>query len=530
MKNLKLTIFLLVLSLSVFAQKDPILFTVNEEPVKVSEFKRVYEKNLDLVNEEAKDIDKNLDLYINYKLKVKEAYDLKLDTSKTYKRELRKYKQQLIEPYLQDEEFKKKQVRDAYDRTKEEVRASHILVLFPKKQKVDTIAMIAKLEDIRNRSLKGESFEKLAKEFSEDPSAKQNGGDLGYFSAFRMVFPFEETAYTTAVGDISKPFKTRFGYHILKVTDKRLSKGEFEAAHILIKGTTDVSKAKIDEAYAKIKGGTSFEDIAKKVSEDKGSATVGGKLRRFGSGTMVVPFENALLSLKNEGDYSKPFKTKFGWHIVKLLKRYPIGSFEDMKAGLTKKIMTGKRGGLSKKAVIDRLKNDYNIQTNQDILNTILETKKVQDYSEELVSINEKKIAVEEFQKYMKQRRIKISRETYNQFLNTEVLNYFKKDLETNNTDLRNTLSEYKDGLLLFDLMQEKIWKKSSKDSLGLQAFFKSNKDSYKETSLEKIKGKVTNDYQKHLEESWIQELRSKNIVAIRKKVLKKFKKSYNQK
>ena len=134
MKKIKLTYLLLFLSLTVFSQKDAVLFTINKEPVKVSEFKKVYEKNIDLVEEEAKDIDENLDLYINYKLKVKEAYDLKLDTLKAYKKELRKCKQQLIAPYLQDEAYKSKQIKDAYDRTKEEVRASHILVLFQKKE------------------------------------------------------------------------------------------------------------------------------------------------------------------------------------------------------------------------------------------------------------------------------------------------------------------------------------------------------------------------------------------------------------
>jgi len=514
MKTLSLTIFLL-LGLATYSQKDPVLFTVNDVPVNVSEFKRVYEKNIDLVDEEAKDIDKNLDLYINYKLKVKQAYDLKLDTSKTYQKELTKYKKQLIAPYLQDEDYKKKQIKEAYDRTKEEVRASHILVLFPKGKKVDTIAMIAKLNGIRDRAIKGESYEKLAKEFSEDPSAKQNGGDLGYFSAFRMVYPFEDAAYTTKVGEISAPFKTRFGYHILKVSDKRLSKGEFETAHILVKGGTPVSKTKIDEAYKKITSGTDFAEVAKQFSDDKGSASLGGKLRKFGTGAMVPPFENAVLNLKDEGDYSAPFQTKFGWHIVKLLKKYPIGTFDEMKPQLTKKIMSGSRGNFSKNVVVTRLKKEYTITENT---------------TSELVSINEKKIEAKKYKEYTNKRRVMVSQKSYDEFLGAEILEYFKSNIESSNVDFKNTLNEYKDGLLLFDLMQEKVWKKSSKDSLGLQKYFNDHQQNYKEASLKKIKGKVINDYQSYLEDSWIKELKANNIVAIRKKVLKKFKKSYNQK
>lgn len=530
MKKLQLSFVFLFLSLAFYAQKEEILLTVNDEIVTVSEFKNVYEKNIDLIDDDAKNIDENLELYINYKLKVQEAYAIKLDTFKSYKRELKKYKAQLIAPYLQDEDYKKKQVIEAYNRTKEEVRASHLLILFPKKGKIDTLAMLTKLNNARKRILNGESFAKVAKEVSEDPSVHQNAGDLGYFSAFKMVYPFEEAAYTTELGEVSQPFKTRFGYHIIKLTDKRLSKGKFEVAHILIKGTTNGAKDKISNAYKKIEKGASFESIAKEISDDKGSASNGGRLNKFSTGTMVAPFENAVLSLKEIGNYSKPFKTKYGWHIVKLLKKHPIGTFEDMEVSLTKKIMSSSRGNLSKKAVINRLKKEYKIVTDENVLNSIFDSQKTSDSNNILATINEKNIFVKDFKNYTKNKRKKESKKVYDDFLNNEILNYFKNEIENTNTNFKNTFSEYKDGLLLFDLMQNKIWGKASKDSVGLQEYFDNNKEIYKETSLEKNKGKVINDYQKQLEDTWLKNLRKNSVIKIRKRALKKFKNNYNQK
>jgi len=533
MKKLTLTTFLTFLaSTCLFAQKtkDDVLLTINDEPVMVSEFRRVYEKNLDLVDEKAKDIDDNLDLFINYKLKVKEAYDLKLDTTKSYKKELQKYKQQLIAPYLRDKDFEEKQIQEAYNRTKEEVRASHILILFPKdKSKIDTVAMIAELNKAKARIKNGESFEKVAKEVSQDPSAKTNGGDLGYFSAFRMVYPFENAAYTTKVGEISEPFKTRFGYHILQVSDKRPSIGEFKVAHILVKESNANAEARIKEAYDKIEKGASFEDIAKEYSDDRGSNAKGGVLPKFGTGRMVPDFEKQVVALKNKDEVSKPFKTRFGWHIVKMLEHYPVPEFEKMEAQLTKKIKNSSLGALSQQKVISKLKEKYNVTQDKEVLDALIKGESV-DEAKTLFTIEDKVVNAGDFDAFTKSRRNKPSEKIYNNYFDRQIIEYFKQDLEKNDTDFKYTFNEYKDGLLLFDLMQNKIWNKSSQDATGIQNYFDTNKSKYKADTLEEVKGKVINDYQKHLEESWINDLRSKNNVTIKKKALKKFKAYYKNK
>ncbi|MGB1284495.1 MAG: peptidylprolyl isomerase, partial [Polaribacter sp.] len=290
MRKSILLVVLFSFTIAVFSQKkDKVLLTINNEKIKVSEFKRVYEKNLNVIdNEEAKKVKNNLELFINYKLKVKEAYDLELDTLKSYIREINTYKDQLSAPYLVDKELIDKMVEDAYFRTKNEIKAQHILVKTPKKASPkDTLTAYNKVLKARNKIVSGTPFETVAKEVSEDPSAKVNGGNLGYFSAFRMVYSFENAAYTTKVGEISMPFKTRFGYHIVKVNDMRASKGEIEAAHILVADTTQVGKTKIDKAYNKLQNNETFEVVAKQYSDDPRSKNEGGKLGKFGSGRMV---------------------------------------------------------------------------------------------------------------------------------------------------------------------------------------------------------------------------------------------------
>jgi len=244
---MKKNIFLLFIfyNLNMFSQKNTdILVTINDDKVSVQDFKRIYERNLDAIdNDESKDIVKNLDLFINFKLKVKQAYELKLDTLTSYKNEIKTYRKQLIAPYIQDESQLNSLVKEAYDRTRTEIRASHILVKLPRNYKPkDTILPFSKINEARQRILAGEPFAKVAKELSEDPSAIRNGGDLGYFSAFNMLYDFEDMAYKTSLGDVSQIFKTRFGYHIVQKTGSRTSKGERQVAHILISDTTSNGK------------------------------------------------------------------------------------------------------------------------------------------------------------------------------------------------------------------------------------------------------------------------------------------------
>tara|TARA_R110000787_G_scaffold105825_6_gene213381 strand:- start:43 stop:1656 length:1614 start_codon:yes stop_codon:yes gene_type:complete len=535
MKKGILLALLITYSLAVFSQKDTkTLVTINGDKTTVADFKRIYEKNLNAIdNDEGKDVEKNLQLFINYKLKVKEAYQLKLDTLKSYKREIETYRNQLTAPYLQDKDFLETLIKQAYDRTKTELRGSHILIKFPRNYKPeDSLTLYNKIIKARNRILAGEAFDIVAKEMSEDQSAADNGGDLGYFSAFKMVYDFEDAAYKTALGKVSQPFKTRFGYHIVQNTGSRTSRGERQVAHILVTDTTANGKKIIGEVYSKLIVKGNFKQLAQQYSNDTGSKNKGGVLPKFGSGRMVKSFEDAAFSLVVVNDFSVPFKTQFGWHIVKLLKTYPVLSFDEMKKEITDRVRKSGRAKLSDKAVLNRLKSEYTINVSASA-KKIFEIKDVRSLSNDslqstLLTINEKKIKQSDFRSYILNRKHLSTEQLLKNFTDAEVLSYFKENLVKTDEDFASILKEYEDGLLLFELLQQKIWNKSS-DTIALKSYFDTHKEKYQGNKLDKIKGRVMNDYQAFLENDWVEKLRSNNTIEIKNKVLKKLIKYYRK-
>ncbi len=496
----KIKLFSIVISvfgiLSMYAQKEPVLFSVAGSKVNLDEFQRVYEKNLSIVNDDdQRDLANYLDLYINYKLKLKEAFDLKMDTIASYKREYNKYKNQLLVPYLKDENTEKDLVKEAYERLQKEVNASHILVRVDKNATPkDTLRAFTKINKARERVLNGEDFSKVAKEMSEDPSAKKNGGKLGYFTAFQMVYPFETAAYTTPVGTVSKPFKTRFGYHIVQVNDLRKAQGEVEVAHIMLKGVTPKNEAKIKTIKKELDKGANFENLAKQYSQDGGSAKKGGKLPKFGGGRMVKEFEDIAFSLQKEGDISVPFKTAYGWHIVKLIKKYPLASFDEMQESLKKRVAQGNRAKIIGKSIEKRLLKEYGYTVN----NTLYTAFQKPDWNNNtdlqstipFLRIQDTLIPVSEFYHfYQKKARNNSLDKVLTEFKGEKSVAYYKEHLADRIPELGYTLKEYQEGLLLFDLMQQRIWEKAEKDSLGLKHFFETHQNNYQWG--ERVKAKI---------------------------------------
>ena len=359
----------LIFSLISSAQekKDPTILTIAGENIPKSEFERVFKKNNNKDSTyDRKSIDDYLQLYINYKLKVKEALELGMDTVKTFIDELGGYRKQLAQPYLVDKQVGENLLHEAYDRMKADVKASHILIKCdPNALPKDTTDAYNKAMKIRTEIVKGADFVKTAKKYSEDPSVKDNDGDLGFFTSLQMVYPFESACYNLKPGEISMPVRTRFGYHIIKVTETRPAQGEVKVAHIMIKAGAavnhdDSAKAvqKINEIYSKLKAGESFEDLAKQFSEDQSTAKSGGLLPAFGTGRMVPEFEKAAFALKKTGDFSEPVKTTSGWYIIKLVERKGIGSYEEVQSELKQRIQKDSRSELSKSTMIARIKTD----------------------------------------------------------------------------------------------------------------------------------------------------------------------------
>ncbi|MBL0048597.1 MAG: peptidylprolyl isomerase [Bacteroidetes bacterium] len=501
-----------VLIASTFAtvaqDKDPVLMTIAGKNITRSEFQSIYNKNNPKNSEaDSKSIDDYVQLFVNFKLKVKEAEEMGLDTTKDFKNELEGYRKQLAQPYLTDNDVNDQLLREAYERSKTDVRASHILIkldqnALPK----DTIKAYNQIMAIRSRILKGEDFGKLARENSQDPSAKDNAGDLGYFTSMQMVYPFESMAYTTKPGEVSMPVRTRFGYHLIKVLDKRPAQGQIMAEHIMVKTSRGqaaqdsiAAKQKIDEIYAKIKAGENFEDLARQQSDDKGSAKEGGKLPLFGTGRMVMEFEKAAFALQNDGDYSEPVKTQYGWHIIKRLEKKAIPTFEESKADLKSKVTKDSRAQKSKESLVARIKKENNFKENtkaRDEFNSLIDTTyfegtwskdKAAKLTKELFSLADKKYTQVDFANYLENHQTKrpkidggvLVKSVYDQFVSESCIAYQESVLDKKYPDFKALMQEYRDGILLFDLTDKKVWGKAVKDTAGIEEFYQKNKGNY---------------------------------------------------
>ena len=493
------------------AQDTPkkVLFTIDDKPYYTDEFKRVYNKNIDLVKDESqKDLNEYLNLYVGYKLKINKAYQLKLEDNPKYITELNSYRTQLAKNYLTDVKVTNELVHEAYDRSLKEIDASHILFLVDENAApADTLKAYNKALAVRKKIIAGADFGTLAMEFSEDPSAKENKGDLGYFSVFRMVYPFENGAYKTKIGNVSDPIRSRFGYHLIKVNAIRDNRGEVEVSHIMLMKSDDKdgnrkNETRIQELYQKLQQGENFEQVAKQFSEDKSSAEKGGKMAPFSSGQISSEeFENVAFGLTKEAPLSKPFETSFGWHILMLNEKNPVKTFDEMAADLQTKVSRDERSRLIQISLTEKLRKKYKTTTDKKVYGAVEQSFTNEFYkgslpSDEAVAkvkgtiltVNEDKIPAEDFFNFVKKNQNTAAEikplsnmlsVLFDQFKDEQLNKYYNANLETEFPEFANVMTEYRDGLLLFDLMEKEIWEKSKTDTVGLHAFYDKNKLKY---------------------------------------------------
>jgi peptidyl-prolyl cis-trans isomerase SurA len=515
MKKNLFSALLSVVALSLFAQKadERVLFTVGGDKVTVNDFEYVYNKNN--INNQADYSEKSLrdylNLYENFRLKVKEAEAMQLDTITSLKTELEGYRKQLAKSYLTDREISDKLIEEAYERSKTEVDASHILVKCDENANpADTLAAYKKIMALRKRIEKGESFEKVAREASEDPSAKTNGGNLGYFTVFGTIYPFESAAYNLKPGELSEPVRTEFGYHLIKVNSVRPARGQVHVAHILIRfpdhatvAEKDSVKNRVDSVYALIKSGKeSFEDAVTNFSDDRATRIKAGELQWFGSGTpirMVPEFEDAAFAIQKDGEISKPIMTQFGWHIIKRLEKRDIQPFSEVKSEMKKRVERDTRSQVAKNKLIDRIKRENNFtefpNVRTDFMakvdsNIVLGNWKASDAlrtDKVLFTLAGKNYTQADFADYVekvaKRRSDKpkdaLLSEYYDEFVNAKCLEYEESMLEVKKPEFKSLMKEYRDGILLFELMDRMVWTKSVKDTLGLEEYRKQNASKY---------------------------------------------------
>lgn len=506
MKNWLLV--LMLLPFIAFSQSSTdIVLTIDGESVTKEEFENIYKKNNRDSSVTQKALDDYMELFINFKLKVHAAKELGLDTVKKFVNELAGYRTQLARPYLTDTDKLNDLMKEAYSFMGEEVRASHILVKCDANASPqDTLKAFNKIMELRKRINAGEDFTNVAKSSggSEDPSVTSNGGDLGYFTAFQMVYPFEKAAYAAKVGELSMPFRTRYGYHILKLTDRRPARGEIQVAHIVIRPKTETkgdegAKLKLEEIRQKIVNGEeSFEELAKKYSDDPSSSKKGGELPWFGTGKMVPEFEDASFGLKADGDVSMPFKTDYGWHIVKRLKVRTIPSYAEAEKDLKNKVSKDGRSEQTRKSFVEKLKKEYGYKLSADTFKKIVMaadsnalTGKLYIKEKEMQSVlftySGKTYTVGEFNEYFRTKGMGKSgivpadhvNQVFNKLVEDKLIAEEDGKLEQKHTPFRLLMKEYREGILLFELTDQKVWSKAVKDSAGLVDFYEQNKNQF---------------------------------------------------
>ncbi|HLU86590.1 MAG TPA: peptidylprolyl isomerase, partial [Taishania sp.] len=456
-------------------------------------------------------LDEYIELFKKFQLKVAEAEALGYDTIPKLKRELEGYQKQLAQPYLTDNEMNKVLVDQAYERMKTEVRASHILIkVDANASPEDTLKAYKKIMAIRDKIVKGEDFGKIALENSEDPSAKMNNGDLGFFTAFQMVYPFENAAYETKVGELSMPVRTRFGYHLIKVTDRRDARGTMKAAHLMIAANKendqqeviDKAQSKAKELYQKLQEGANFEELVKAYSDDPSSSTNGGLLPLFGTGatTRLLPeFEDAAFQLKNNGDFSEPVQTNFGFHIIKRIELTPLRSFEELKKDIESRVNRDDRANVTQNSYIEKLKKEYNFvdksaeslkwfEKNIDsaIYKGQFDLEKIK-VDKAMFVLDNKPYTQTDFAKYMNSNPRfargnalnEVAKKVYPEWVKNTVLDLEKSNLTTKYPEYKALMNEYHDGILLYEIMSDKVWNKAMTDTVGLKAFYEANKSNY---------------------------------------------------
>ena len=486
-----------------------VVMTLGDEQVTIQDFEAIFKKNNRDSVISAADLDEYMELFINFKLKVAEAKSRGMDTVAAFQSELAGYRRQLTRPYLTDGDLLDAIVEDAYERKTQEIRAAHILInVESKASPADTLKAYERIMKLRNRIMAGEDFESVARGVggSDDPSVAQNGGDLGYFSVFQMVYPFENAAYNTPVGEVSMPVRTRFGYHLLKVNDRREARGEMRASHIMVRAdekdpnAVKQAQEKMDNIIQMLNNGSSFEEMALKFSEDASTARNGGELPWFTSGKMIESFEDAAYGLENDGDISDPVQTSVGFHVIKRLEYKPVPAFAEVEKEIRNRVRRDARAEATQASFVNKIGVEYGYTVNQKILkkafNKSLDTSlwagnmqfsNAKCGPKTFITFVDRSYTATEFLEYLNLAGRRAGQgdlqkqldKCLAEFKTQELLAYEDTQLERKHNDFRLLMNEYRDGILLFELTDQMVWSKAVKDTSGLEAFHQQNIGDY---------------------------------------------------
>lgn len=508
-----LLFFVLCFQFSFAQTNDPVVITINNKPITKSEFEYTFNKNNSENAIDKKTLDEYVDMFVDYKLKVEEAKALGLDTIKSFVSEYNSYKSQLAQPYLENDEVKTKLAREAYERKKTETEVSHILLNLPRQYyPKDTVAVYNKIMEIRDKIVNGgQDFNAMAAEYSEDPSARRTrdpktAGYIGWTTALRMVDDFEHGMYATKTGEVSYPVRSRFGYHLIKVHNRRPSQGDVKVAHIMFAIAPTMTETQKDsvknianDVYKQLKAGADFAELTKKYSSDINTKDTGGELSWFTSGQYPKSFDETAFGLKNKGDFAAPIETNYGYHIIKLIDKRDMLSFEDTKESLFNAFARGFRMSETRNGEVERIKklvkfteNAETYQKMASIADTLFagDPKFHEIYPNKedmLFTINNKEYKVSDFFEYLKFDKYPMTSlstedlfDKYNKYLLNQLKEGEMQSLADNNPEFKNLSQEYYDGILLFELMNREVWNRAQNDNVGLENYFAKNQKNYK--------------------------------------------------
>ncbi|MBD5225372.1 MAG: hypothetical protein HDS68_05305 [Bacteroidales bacterium] len=505
MKKSILSLAVLVASSGMMLAKstsDPVLMTIAGKPVTLSEFEYLYHKN-NSQQMAPQSIDSYLDMFITYKQKVADAEAEGIDKSEAFQNEFDGYRRELAAPYLRAQEVEDSLIAAQYERMKEDVDVSHIM-LPNRGQGIDPQEQKARLDSIRTAILNGADFADLARRFSIDRTAPRNGGHMGFVTAGRLPNSFEEAAYSLPVGGISEVISTPFGWHIIKLNGRRPAQGKVLVEHILklTQGLSEeeaaAKKAQIDSIATLIANGADFEAIATAESEDPGSKRNGGKLNWFGSGQMVPEFEAASFALKN-GEVSKPIKTSYGYHIIKRLDWKGIEPYDEAAPMIKTAMSNDERGQMPATRKLEQLKKKFNSRVNTKNLDAVKAEIRAAGgidsalYSQfitrdtPLASTSETEITLSDIMAEIPVTQVPdaegyctLIENRVNSALDDATLEQERQRLALENPEYRNLLNEYRDGILLFEVADRKVWSKAKQDQDGLNRYFETHRDKYR--------------------------------------------------
>lgn len=504
---MKINIIIILIFSFVSTSKAQTLFTIDKEQVSVEEFLSIYKKNNNKADFSEKSLKEYLDLYSLFKMKLNEAKSKKIDTISNLDEEFKTYSNQLAQSYFVDKEYMNKIMQNLFERSKKDRKVAHILIKIPQNAKPeDTLKAYNTLLELKNKIKSKDDFFKEAAEKSEDPNAKETNGVIGYINIF-MTFPtFEDMAYNTPLLQISSIVKSPYGYHIILPIEEREARGKVSVAHIYTTDKTDEDKKnkkaekKIFEAFKAIESKKiSFDSAVKKYTEDNASLNNGGVLPLFGINEMVSEFEENSFGLKEMGDISKPFKSPFGWHIVKLLKKVDRPNFDEAKNWMKEKLEKDERVLNSKQLATKTIKEKYHYKEfvqnfdewSQKISEKQFEQKgwklSLSKNPKTLIQFEDAIYSQNDFISYVqkkfsnitapkKEELLKPFFENYKEFCINE---YAKEKLKKENLEYAQLIQEYQNGLMIFELMDREIWKKANKDTIEQKKLYEQNKNKY---------------------------------------------------